>query len=166
MAGQPKQSNAASPKGAGKGKLSGRAIGTGIIMLPVIAVLMPSCILLALNLSPTIVAYAIDRSREKYLSITVGLLNFSGSLPALLRLWTEGQTYEVALRVAGDPFNMLISFGAAAVGWCIYLAMPIILAHYYTLTSSTRLRILQQRQEILIEAWGDEIAGERPVRSD
>jgi hypothetical protein len=166
MAGQPKQPNAASPKGAGKSKFSGRTIGTAIIMLPVIAVLMPSCILLVLNLAPTIVAYAIDRTREKHLSITVGLLNLSGSLPALLRLWTEGQSYEVALRVAGDPFNMLISYGAAAVGWCIYLAMPIILGQYYTLTSSTRLRILQQRQETLIEAWGDEIAGDRPARPD
>jgi len=130
-------------------------------MLPVIAVLMPTCILLVLNLAPTIVAFAIDRSRERYLSITVGLLNLSGSLPALLRLWTDGQTYDVALRVAGDPFNMLISYGAAAVGWCIYLAMPIILANYYGLTSKTRLRMLQQRQDTLIEIWGEEITGER-----
>jgi hypothetical protein len=130
-------------------------------MLPVIAVLMPTCILLVLNLAPTIVAFAIDRSRERYQSITVGLLNLSGSLPALLRLWTDGQTYDVALRVAGDPFNMLISYGAAAVGWCIYLAMPMILAHYYGLTSTTRLRMLQQRHDTLIEIWGEEITGEQ-----
>ncbi|HEX9790925.1 MAG TPA: hypothetical protein VGA60_09690 [Kiloniellales bacterium] len=166
MAGKSNPPNTAAPKGAGKGKLSGRTIGTFIILMPVIAVLMPSCILLALNLAPTLVAFAVDRTREKYLTITVGLLNLSGSLPAILRLWTEGQTYEVALRVAGDPFNLLIAYGTAAIGCSIYLTLPIILSSYYARMTTMRLRILQDRQDTLNEAWGDEIAGERPPRID
>jgi hypothetical protein len=164
MASQPEQSTA--PPAKGKGKLSGRMIGTGVMLLPAIAVLMPSLVLLGISMAPTIVAYIVDRTHEKYLSITVGLLNVCGTLPALVRLWSEGQSYPAALRIAGDPFTMLVAYGAAAIGWAIYLAMPLILGHYYATSSETRLRTLRSRQESLVEAWGDEIVGGPPATSD
>lgn len=161
MASQPEQPIA--PQAKGKGKISGRAIGTGLLLLPVIAVLMPSIILLGIGMAPAIVAYIVDRTGEKYLSITVGLLNVCGVLPALVRLWSEGQSYSAALRIGGDPFTMLVAYGAATVGWAIYLAIPVILGHYYTVSTETRLQTLRTRQSVLVEAWGDEIAGDLPV---
>jgi hypothetical protein len=68
--------------------------------------------------------------------------------------------------VAGDPFNLLIAYGTAAIGCSIYLTLPIILSSYYARMTTMRLRILQDRQDTLNEAWGDEIAGERPPRID
>ncbi len=150
----------------GKGKLSGRTIGTGVLLLPVIAVLMPSIILLGIGMAPTIVAYIVDRTSEKYQSITVGLLNVCGTLPALVRLWSDGQSYSSALQIAGDPFTMLVAYGAAGVGWAIYLAMPVILGHYYTTSTESRLHTLRARQNTLTEAWGDEIAGEPPAPTE
>jgi len=161
MAGQPEQQSA--PEAKGKGKLSGRTIGTAVLLVPAIAVLMPSCILLGIGMAPTIVAYLVDRTREKYLSITVGLLNVCGVLPALVGLWSEGQSFSLALRLAGDPFTMVIAYGAAAVGWLIYLSLPLILGHYYTITTESRLQTLRNRQEGLVESWGEEIAGEPPA---
>ncbi len=162
MASQPQQRT--EPKA--KGKLSGRMIGTGLLLLPVIAVLMPSIIVLGVGMAPAMVAYFVDRTGEKYLSITVGLLNVCGILPALVRLWTEGQNYSSAFRIAGDPFTMLVAYGAASVGWSIYLVMPVILGHYYTVTTETRLKALHSRQSVLVEAWGDDIAGDLPPSSD
>ncbi len=164
MAGQPEQQGGSKVKG--KGKLSGKMIGSAVLLLPAIAVLMPSCILLGIGMAPSIVAYIVDRTSEKYLSITVGLLNVCGTLPALVRLWSQGQTYSSAFRIAADPFTLVIAYGAAAVGWMIYLALPLILAHYYAATSESRLRTLRGRQDGLIEAWGDEIAGESPADAD
>jgi hypothetical protein len=106
------------------------------------------------------VAYIVDRTSEKYLTITVGLLNFCGAMPSLVRLWSDGQAYSAAFRIAGDPFTMVIAYGAAAVGWAIYLALPLILEHYYAATTESRLRTLRGRQDRLVEAWGDEIAGQ------
>lgn len=151
------------PETKGKSKLSGKAIGTGVMLLPAVAVLMPSIILLGIGMAPAIVAYIVDRTRDKYLSITVGLLNVCGTMPALVRLWTDGQSYSSALRIAGDPFTMLIAYGAAAAGWGIYLALPLILTHYYAATSTSRLSTLHARQARLVEAWGEEIAGEPPA---
>ncbi|MHA1152295.1 MAG: hypothetical protein ACTSQ7_06445 [Alphaproteobacteria bacterium] len=143
-------------KGGGTGKL----VMTGLLMLPVVAVLLPSCIVLTVNMVPTIVAYVVDRSREKYLAITVGLLNICGTLPALVGLWQRGQSYDAALDIAGNPFHWLMAYGAAGIGWLVYLGLPPILRNYYGITSQARLLNHQRKQKILVEAWGEEVRGE------
>ena len=143
-------------KGGGTGKL----IVTGLFMLPVIAVLLPSCIVLVVNMVPTIVAYVVDRSHEKYLAITVGLLNICGTLPSLVKLWQNGQSYGAALSISSDPFHWLMAYGAAAIGWTVYLGLPPILEHYYGITSQARLLNHQRKQQVLVEAWGEEVRGE------
>ncbi len=153
MAQQAQQEKA---KGGGSGKL----VMTGLFLLPVVVVLLPSCIVLAVNMLPTIVAYAVDKSREKYLAITVGLLNICGTLPALAGLWQQGQSYDAALDISSNPFHWLMAYGAAAIGWAIYLGLPPILGHYYGITSQARLHNHQRKQQILVEGWGEEVRGE------
>jgi hypothetical protein len=143
-----------------KGGGSGKPVMTGLLMLPVVVVLLPSCIVLIVNMAPTIVAYMVDKSREKYLAITVGLLNFCGTLPALAGLWQEGQSYDAALEISTSPFHWLMAYGAAAIGWVIYLSLPPILGHYYGVTSQARLHNHQRKQQILVESWGEEVRGE------
>ena len=153
MAEQAKQEKV---KGGGNGKL----IVTGLLLLPVVAVLLPSCIVLTINMAPTVVAYVVDRSREKYLAITVGLLNICGTLPALAELWNQGQSYSAAMDISSNPFQWLMAYGAAAIGWVVYLGLPPILGHYYAITSQARLHGHRHKQQILLEAWGDEVRGE------
>ena len=153
MAGQTGQEKT---KGGGSGKL----VMTGLLMLPVIAVLLPSFIVLTVNMVPTIVAYMVDKSREKYLAITVGMLNICGTLPALVGLWQQGQSYDAALDIVGNPFHWLMAYGAAGIGWLVYLGLPPILGHYYAITSQARLLSHQHKQKILVEAWGEEVRGE------
>jgi len=132
-------------------------------MLPVLAVLMPSCIVLGIGMAPTVVAYIVDRTQDRYLTITVGLLNVCGTLPGLAKLWSRGQSYDNAMSIAVDPLSLLMAYSAAGVGWSIYLALPLVLGHYYTLTTDTRLRSLRHRQAELVETWGEEIAGAPPT---
>ena len=153
MAGQAQQQKA---KGGGTGKL----VMTGLFMLPVIAVLLPSCIVLTVNMVPTFVAYVVDKSHEKYLAITVGLLNACGALPALAELWMQGQSYDAALDISSNPFHWLMAYGAAAIGWVVYLGLPSVLGHYYGLTSQARLLNHRRKQRVLVEAWGEEVCGE------
>src|SRR3990172_11325009 len=129
---------AAAGAGKGKGGFSARTIVTALLMLPVLAILMPSCIVLGIGMAPTVVACLVDRTHEKYLTITVGLLNVCGALPGLVTLWSRGQTYDNAMRIAADPFSLLMAYGAAGVGWSIYLALPLVFGHYYALTSESR----------------------------
>lgn len=135
-----------------------KMIITVILLLPVIGVLLPTCVVLAINMAPTAAAYMIDRTREKYLAITVGLLNFCGTLPAEAQLWNHGQSYDVAFSIATDPFYWLLSYGSAGTGWLIYIVLPLILTNYYSMTTSTRVQSLRRRQQALIQAWGEEVS--------
>lgn len=145
---------------AGRGKRRGgsKTIMTAVLLIPVVAVLLPTCLILAVNMLPTIVAYFVDRTREKYLAITVGLLNFCGTLPAIAALWRSGQAYDVGMDIATDPFYWLLAYGSAGTAWAIYLMIPVLLANYYGATSSARLQSLRRRQQVLIETWGEEVA--------
>jgi len=127
-------------------------------MIPVIAVLLPSCVVLLINMAPTAVAWMVDRARPRYLAITVGMLNFCGSLPAEFELWRHGQSYGIAFEVATNPYYWLIAYGAAAVGWMVYLALPAVLRGYYGMTTVSRLQSLKKRQAQVVEAWGEEVA--------
>jgi hypothetical protein len=144
-----------------KGGLSGRTIGTAVLMLPVIGVLLPTCLVLVVSMAPTVVALVVDRSRDKYLAITVGLLNFCGTFPAIAELWGRGQSLDAGLDVATDPLYWLFAYGAAAIGWGIYLLLPPMLAGYYATTSARRLQSLRARQAALVQSWGEEVAGAR-----
>lgn len=137
---------------------AGRTILTVVLMIPVIAVLLPSCVVLLINMAPTVVAWMVDRARPRYLAITVGMLNFCGSLPAEFELWRHGQSYEAAFDIATDPFHWLTAYGAAAVGWMVYLALPAVLRAYYGMTTASRLQTVKKRQAQLVETWGEEVA--------
>ena len=80
---------------------AGRPLWTALLLLPVFAVLLPSCLVLGAALAPSAVAYMIDRGRAKHLAITVGLTNLCGALPAVVALWSKGQTYTATLEIAG-----------------------------------------------------------------
>jgi hypothetical protein len=135
----------------------GRSVMTGILLLPVFVVLFPSTIVLLAGMVPTIVAYFVDRTGGKYLAITVALLNFCGTLPGLTRLWQEGQTLDAGIRIAADSLHWLVSYGAAAGGWLIYLSVPPILTIYYAGISTNRIEVLKRKQAQLIETWGPEV---------
>ncbi|MFQ6016993.1 MAG: hypothetical protein ACE5KF_02255 [Kiloniellaceae bacterium] len=135
-------------------------IGTVLLLLPVLGFLLPTCVVLVITMAPTVVAYMVDRAREKYLAITVGLLNFCGALPAVAELWSHGQSYAAAMEISTDALSWLASYGAAALGWLIYGLLPPVLSGYYTMTSEARLQSLRRQQEQLIRAWGEDVAGD------
>lgn len=142
------------PSGGGRTRL----ITLLVIGLPVVGLLLPSVLLLAAMALPTLAAAIVDRRRERYLTLTVGLLNLSGTLPALWDLWAQGQTYRAALAGLLDPLSWLAAYGGAGAGWLIYLVIPPFVATYYALLTQARLRQLRRRQQQLIEAWGEEVA--------
>ena len=137
-----------------------RLIVTAVFMLPVVAVLLPTCLVLVTGMVPTAVAYVMDRSRDKALAISIGLLNFCGTLPGIIDLWAERQAYEVATRIATDPFFWLMAYAAAGLGWLICLALPPVVATYYGAISRNRIQAIRRRQASLTEAWGKEVSGQ------
>lgn len=155
-------SSGAAQGGAKRGK---RGVTSVLLLLPALAFLLPTCVVLLIGMMPTAVAFMIDRSRSKHLAITVGLLNFCGTLPGLVTLWEEGQAYATAARVAMDAFFWLTAFGAAAIGWGIFLAMPVLVASIYSVLSGHRLGRLRDRQKHLVSEWGEEVSADAAAES-
>lgn len=170
---------AAKGKGKGKGpaKAAGKARRRGtatwmkilalVILFPFAAVLLPTTLLFFVMMAPTWVAYVTDRSKDKSLAITVGMLNFAGTLPAIIDLWTRGQSHQTAMLLIGDVFVWAAAYGAAFAGWGIFAAMPTLVGSFYRMTTESRIKGLVRQQKALIAQWGQAVAeGIAPVVLD
>lgn len=129
-----------------------------ILLFPFAALLLPTTLVFVTMMGPTLVAYITDRSREKHLAITVGLLNFAGTLPAIIDLWSHGQSHPAAMDLIGDVFVWAVAYGAAFAGWAVFGFMPSFVGAYYRMTTQTRIKGLVRRQKALIAEWGHAVA--------
>jgi len=160
------QSNGAQGKGAPQGQRKARRRGPKtwvkvlalIILFPFAAVLLPTTLVFFTMMAPTWVAYMTDRSKEKHLAATVGMLNFAGTLPAIITLWTRGQNHPVAMDLIGDVFVWVVAYGAASCGWLIFGFMPTVVGSYFRMTTQNRIRGLVKQQKALIAEWGHAVA--------
>lgn len=150
---------------AGKARAKGRRAKAGgsplwmkifalILLFPFAAVLLPTTLLFFVMMAPTWVAYITDRSREKKLAITVGMLNLTGTLPAIIELWSRGQNHQTAMNLIGDVFVWVVAYGAAFAGWMIFAFMPTVVGSYYRMTTDNRIKALVKQQKALIAEWG------------
>ena len=161
-----KAAGKARPKG--KAKAAGKARPRGprpwvkvlalIILFPFAAVLLPTTLIFVVMMAPTLVAFVTDRSRDKHLAITVGMLNFVGTLPAIIELWSRGQSHQTAMLLISDVFVWAVAYGAAFAGWAIFAVMPTMVGSYYRMTTETRVNILVKQQKELIAEWGSAVA--------
>jgi len=129
-----------------------------VLLFPFAALLLPTTLVFVTMMGPTIVAYITDRSREKHLGITVGLLNFAGTLPAIIDLWSRGQSHQAAMDLIGDVFVWVVAYGAAFGGWAIFGFMPSFVGTYFRMTTQTRIKGLIRKQKALIKEWGHAVA--------
>ena len=115
-------------------------------------------ILLALGLSPTVVAFIVDKSKGKYATISVGGMNIAGITPALLDLWSGKNNISAAMGILTDPLDLMIMFAGAAFGWMLYLTIPPVVSGLLTLIAQHRIAQLRGDQKKLIKEWGEGIA--------
>src|SRR5690349_5851955 len=85
-----------------------------LIMAPIGLIFLPSTILLAVGMIPTVVAYVVDRDPDETAPMTVGGLNLAGVVTFLISLWQAGHTMTALTKVLTDPFAWLVVYGAAA----------------------------------------------------
>lgn len=136
------------------------------LLVPAALVLLPTCILLAPAMLPTAVAFYVDRSRDKGLALSVGPLNLCGALFFLTELWRRGHNFQTAFSLLGDPLGWLAAFAGAALGWTIYLAMPLLVARIMAAKQQLRLTQLRASQKALVEEWGEAVAEDSRAAAD
>ena len=139
-----------------------------IIILIVVGLLvftLPTVLVLITGMVPSFIAYATDRRREKYKTLSVGCMNLLGVLPLLTMLWTKDHSFDMAFSLFADPFNWLIVLGAAATGWTIFLIAPSVVAMFLSARIELSVDRLKRRQNKLIEEWGEGVSGNNDSRA-
>ncbi|HWI26364.1 MAG TPA: hypothetical protein VN668_05300 [Stellaceae bacterium] len=155
-------------KALGRGAGGRRARrGGAALSLAVLAILglalaaLPLCILVLGGTLPTAVAAVVDRHRARYLARTVGAMNLAGVLPGALRLWEAGISFSSLEQVIDSPYNWLVMYGAAAVGWMLYFCVPPVVGMVLDVKVDETKRRLEARAKTLVEEWGEEVTGRK-----
>ncbi len=149
--------------GARGGNASGAGTGAFIVILILCAtaflavVSLPLFMIVAAGMVPTFTAFFVDREPEKYAPMTVGAFNGVGVLPFVLDLWTGLTTVNAALEILIEPFTWLVMYGAASVGWIVYLGMPTFAAVWIDAQADAQVVRLRKEQAKLLEDWGEDL---------
>jgi hypothetical protein len=152
----------ASKKTGTKRPADGRGAVATVVMV-VFALLaitaLPLCIVLLAGLVPTMVSIVVDRYRARYLTRTVGAMNLAGIAPMIFQLWTHGFAMADALTMLQNPMNWLLMYGAAALGWGLFLAMPQVARIVVDIRADQHQAELKARAKQLVAEWGEDVTG-------
>lgn len=157
MTAEPDKIDVAKPVGGAKRGASATLAMALVAVLAMTA--LPLCILMLTGLLPTMAAALVDRYRAKYLTRAVGFMNLAGLTPLIVQLWTSGLTMDGAAGILSRPINWLTMYGAAAIGWVLFLGMPSLARIFVDIRADQLQRDLQARAKHLIAEWGEEVTG-------
>ena len=128
-------------------------------LLVTAAVFLPSTIVGLVCMLPSLVAGVVDRQPQRTSWITVGVMNFAGTLPAWFMLWSQGQDLATAMQMITRPTVLLTAYGGAAIGLLIYNYVTPLVAGVVVSRNEKRLKDIDKRQKELIRKWGEDVAG-------
>lgn len=148
------------PSGGARG---GSAILTlSVIGLTVLALTaLPLCLLIVAGALPTAVAILVDRHPRHYLARTVGAMNFAGVIPGALKMWEVGISFASLQQVLASPYQWLVMYGAAGLGWLLFFSVPPVVAMVLDIQFDDTKRHLEARAKALVEEWGEEVTGRK-----
>ena len=145
----------ATPAANKKGGSKVMVVSFSLIVLLIAA--LPTTILLAVGMTPAFVALVVDVTPGKYLARCVAGLNAAGVAPFVENLWSGANDISAALGIVGDPFTWLAMYGAAAIGWLLFLGVPGVVAVFRSLNAKRRINSLRETQKELLREWGDAV---------
>jgi hypothetical protein len=152
----------AGAKRAAGGRRARRGTVATIVMM-VFALLaitaLPLCVILLTGLIPTMVSVLTDRYHARYLTRTVGAMNLAGIAPLALQLWTHRFGIDEAMALLSNPVSWLMMYGAAALGWALFFAMPSLARVVVDLRADQQQTELKARARQLVAEWGEDVTG-------
>jgi len=119
----------------------------------------PTTVLFCGCMVPTFVAAIVDNNAQRTAWITVGCMNFAGTVPAWFHLWEKGHRIDHAFDLMLQGSTFLVAYGAAAAGWIIYHNITPFVAGIIMMRTEKRLKDIEKRQKELIAKWGQEVTG-------
>ena len=106
---------------------------------------------------PSIVAYYMDVTTERYLFKTIFGLNLAGLLPSLGKMLTAGHSSALLQATMGNIGNWMMIYGAAMVGWLLIEICPMIANAMIVGFHNTQITRISRSQNKIQEEWGPEV---------
>lgn len=133
-----------------------------VAMIGVVAITAPeSLVLLGVGMLPTIGAMFADPKTARHIWVSVGALNFTGLFYWMLDLWSAHHPLAYAISKLASVTPILAGYGAAALGWAIYGAMPTVVKAVTAASLKQRRKSLVTEQRKLVRQWDSGIAKKR-----
>lgn len=136
---------------------SSKILTISVLVVVLLLAALPTAMVLAVGLAPTLVALIVDTTPGRYLMRCVAGLNLAGILPFLHKLWLGGHSMGAAFSIVSDLYAWLVIYSAAAIGWLLFLGVPGAVAVFRQLNARRRIYILREQQRMLLAEWGDAI---------
>ena len=131
------------------------------LMLPASLLMLPTVVFTFLAMLPTFVALLSGyKGNRRFKWMCVGGVNFAGALYFLFQLWFESATVMSAIFLFCRVDTIVVTYGAAAIGFGIYKIVPFIVTNIQVMADQHRLVYLRGVQKKLIEQWGPDVAGD------
>ncbi len=132
------------------------------MLLTSVAVL-PTTLIFFIGMIPTIVARLGEKSKQGTRALTVGFMNFAGCFPFWFKLMQGGHKFDLAVSLITDPFNIVVMYGGALVGYMIEWGLAGVVAGVMIQKGRKRLESIKEMQGDLVTRWGPEVTGEMPL---
>jgi hypothetical protein len=149
---------AASPTPAPPGRGLRRIVWILLCLVALLVISLPTVLLLLFGMLPTVVAWVIDRSKQKYATFCVCGMNFSGVFPFLSDIWFKDHSTDAAVRILTNVFDLFVIYGAAAFGWLMYIAVPPVVTQFISAMLQKRVETLREQQRKIVEEWGEGVS--------
>ncbi|MBN8542878.1 MAG: hypothetical protein J0M34_01280 [Alphaproteobacteria bacterium] len=128
-----------------------------ILSIFLIAFMRTGFVFFILSILPSIVAYYLDRSAQRYTFHTVFACNLAGTLPFVGQIIKNGAAQAEIQIVMGDTLNWLIIYAAAGFGWLLVYAAPAFAQGFINVLHENQIARLQRMQDRIISEWGKEV---------
>ena len=122
---------------------------------------LPSFIIVAAGMIPTILAYVLPTAPDdKRRALAIAMLNFAGVLPVLAMLWSRGHSLDHAMQLLGEPLPWLLMLGGAAIAAMLHTVLPNAAISVMERAAEQRVGKLNACQRELVSEWGAAVKGE------
>ena len=154
------------PQGASamvENEVKRRIMGPVLMLLTFAGVLaasleFPTFIILACGMPPALVAALVDDRSGRHASICVLAASMVGIVPILISLWLGGNSIVTDMTLMSDVYVWFGMYGAAAMGWMLVWACPVVTEIALMISATLRINKLRSYQKGLVEEWGDPVA--------
>lgn len=127
---------------------------------------LPTAIVVAVGMLPTLVSFIVDMTPGRYACRCVAGLNVAGVAPFVDKLWSGHNDVGAAMNIIGDTLAWLAFYGSAGFGWILFMSLPGVVATSRTLNARRIVHNMQIKQEELAHEWDLKVKSNDPEEAD